>query len=213
MNSRIERKRTVAIVLAFAAAAALCVAALGPKWLHNLDGDQRMGLRAMTVCVESHCESMSNFKVIDYLNKQIEEIKVWNATHKRDEQRAVPREPWGGFPVVGLITIVTGILAAAGLVYAAILALRRQRPELPIMPTTVAVLGLALAIINGCLFVATKPDMIDEMGVGWTFWTFGAGAVLGLASVFPLNRQIRPIDEELGAASATMSWGSSRDEE
>lgn len=51
------------------------------------------------------------------------------------------------------------------------------------------------------------------MMVGWTFMAFGGGTVVGLAAVFPLNRQIRPIDEELGEGSSTMSWGASRDDE
>jgi hypothetical protein len=67
-------------------------------------------------------------------------------------------------------------------------------------------------MVTGCVFVATKPDAIEGVGVGWTFGVFGVGLVLGLAAVFPLNRQIRPIDEELGASSATMSWGASRDD-
>lgn len=227
MSSASERKRTVAIVLAFVSAAALLVASGGPQWLHTLPGSKQIdvGLRSYTTCIDAKCGSASNFEVIDYLNKMIEEMKAYNATQPAKNQIAVPRPPWGGFPVVGLITLIMSVLAALGLLWGAVLALQRKRPELPIMPTTIAVLGLALAIVNGCLFLATKPEMvihyapgvtsnlIDDMGVGWTFWTFGIGAVLGLASVFPLNRQIRPIDEELGAASATMSWGTSRDEE
>jgi hypothetical protein len=72
---------------------------------------------------------------------------------------------------------------------------------------------LLLAIITGCIFIATKPEETVNMGVGWSFMTFGGSIVLGLASVFPLNRAIRPIDEELGEASSTMSWGGSRDDE
>jgi hypothetical protein len=80
------------------------------------------------------------------------------------------------------------------------------------MPTTIAVLALGIAIINGMLVVATKPELMRFMTIGWTFYVFGGGAVAGLAAVFPLNRQIRPIDPELGAAAATVSWSVSRDE-
>jgi hypothetical protein len=76
------------------------------------------------------------------------------------------------------------------------------------------VLGLVLALVCGCIFVATKPAeaVSENMGVGWTFFVFGAAIVTGLIAVFPLNRQIRPIDEELGEASATSSWTASLDD-
>jgi hypothetical protein len=214
MSSPREQKRLVAITLAFLAAAALVVACAGQKWLVSPRGDDSsIGLVRVQVCEDGQCEAMSNFRMIDELRKIIESVKKMNKDRPPREQIAVPRAPWGGFPIVGIITAIASIFAAGGLVHAAILAIRRRRPELTIMPTTIAVLGLGLAIINGCLVVATKPEMVEDMAVGWSFWTFGAGAVLGLAAVFPLNRQIRPIDEELGAASATMSWGGSRDDQ
>ena len=210
--SRSEQKRSVAITLAFFAAAALAASCIGQQWLVSR-GQTSIGLVAYNMCEGSECQRVSNFRLIAELRKQIEQVKEMNKTLPTNKQVAVPRDPWGGFPVVGIITLLAAMLAAGGLVHGALTAIRRRRPEFSIMPTTLAVLGLALAIINGCLVVATKPDMVEDMGVGWTFYLFGAGAVLGLAAVFPLNRQIRPIDEELGAASATMSWGASRDDE
>jgi hypothetical protein len=103
------------------------------------------------------------------------------------------------------------LLAAAGLVAGGVVALSGKRPEVPVMPTTVAVMGLFLAIVNGCIFVATKPAAIESMEVGWSFLTFGGAVVVGLIAVFPLNKQIRPIDHELGEASATMSWSNELD--
>jgi hypothetical protein len=213
MSSRREQKRSIAITLAFFAAAALLVACIGQQWLVSAGDRSSVGLVRYKVCMGSECESFSNFRLIAELRKSIEQIKEMNKTLPTNKQVAIPHDPWGGFPVVAIITLVAALLAAGGLVQGALLAIRRKRPDVSIMPTTIAVLGLAMAIINGCLVVATKPDMVEDMSVGWTFFTFGAGAVLGLAAVFPLNRQIRPIDEELGAASATMSWGASRDEE
>jgi hypothetical protein len=211
--SRGEQKRSVAITLAFFAAAALIVACVGMQWLVSPRGGSSVGLLRYKVCMGDTCESVSNFQLIDELRKEIVQVQEMNKSLPTNQQVAVPHDPWGGFPVVGIITLVAALFSAGGLLYGALLAIRRKRPDMAIMPTTIAVLGLALAIVNGCLVVATKPDMVDDMSVGWTFWVFGAGAVLGLAAVFPLNRQIRPIDEELGAASATMSWGASRDDE
>jgi hypothetical protein len=156
---------------------------------------------------------MSNFQAVDEIENEIVRTRETNRTLPPNEQVALPRPPWHGWPVVGMLALVASLLAAAGLLWAAALALSGKRPALPIMPTTLAVLGLVIALVNGCIFVATKPETAAAMGVGWSFMTVGGAVVLGLASVFPLNRQIRPIDEELGEASSTMSWGESRDDQ
>jgi hypothetical protein len=49
------------------------------------------------------------------------------------------------------------------------------------------------------------------MEVGWSFFVFGGGIVTSLIAVFPLNKLIRPIDEELGEGSSTMSWSAELD--
>jgi hypothetical protein len=85
--------------------------------------------------------------------------------------------------------------------------------NLPVAPTTIGLLGVMIGLITGCVFVATKPVAVQSMEVGWSFMTFGGAIVAGLGAVFPLNRLIRPIDEELGAASATMSWGTNLEEQ
>lgn len=224
MQARKQRRRATAIVLAFVSAAALIAGVFGPRWLQTPEGigvtlerdevvSAGMGLRAFEMCHEQVCVSISNTALIDLLEKRIEQIREENKTLPAQQQRALPHAPWHGFPIVGYITLVAGLIAAAGLVIAGILAMAGKRIFVPIMPTTIAVLGLAIGIITGCIFVATKPDFTVSLVVGWTFITFGAGAVLGLAAVFPLNRAIRPIDEELGEASATMSWGASRDDQ
>jgi hypothetical protein len=224
MQARKQRKRAVAIVLAVISAAGLGVGAFGNRWLALPAAEETayegtafersagMGLRAYEKC-RRDCKSISNFELIDLLEAEIKEIEAYNLTVPAKDQRALPRRPWHGFPVVGVMTFVCALIAAAGLLVGAALALAGSRKPLPIMPTTIAVLGLAGGIITGCIFVATKPDLTDPLVVGWTFITFGAAAVVGLAAVFPLNRAIRPIDTELGEASATMSWGGSRDDE
>lgn len=231
MPARKQQKRTVAIVLAVISAAGLTVGAFGDRWLATPHGDNLtvsttslsttpgtssersagMGLRHYERCHGS-CSSISNFELVEVLDKRIEEIKEDNKRLPLKEQVALPRAPWHGFPVVGIMAFITALLAAAGLLVGGVLALMGRRVDAPIMPTTVAVLGLTLSIVTGCIFIATKPDFAETLVVGWSFITFGIAAVLGLAAVFPLNRAIRPIDTELGEASATMSWGGSRDD-
>jgi len=213
MEQRRERKRTLALVLAFISVAALGVGTFTNRWLMNVEyGDSfGIGLRDVEICPRE-CVTASNFELIDQIEAEIDKIVAENAKLPANQQRVVPRRPWHGFPVVGLIAFYAAVVAAAGLIVGASICLARKRPVLPIMPTTFTVLGLAVGIVNGCIFVATKPPSLELVAVGWSFIVFGAGAVTGLAAVFPLNRQIRPIDVELGAAAATMSWGGSRDD-
>ncbi|HEY5922150.1 MAG TPA: hypothetical protein VIV11_10790 [Kofleriaceae bacterium] len=226
MQARKQRRRAIAIALAFIAAAGLGVAAFGERWLTNpaeggtwgydQAGFERatgMGLRTYERCSGANCASVTNFELIDLLEAEIERVKALNATLPAKDQLALPRKPWHGFPVVGMIAFVCALIAAAGLLVGGALALTGKRPVVPIMPTTIAVLGLIGSIIAGCIFVATKPEMAEPMVVGWTFMAYGGAAVVGLAAVFPLNRAIRPIDVELGEAGSTMSWGGSRDDQ
>jgi hypothetical protein len=210
---RKQRRRVVAIVLAFASAAALVVAAFGNRWMIDPDQEAAMslGLREVELCAPT-CETITNFEAIDHVEAEILRVVDYNSKVAENKMLPVPRAPWRGFPVVGWIAFVTSLVAAAGLVIGGTVGLAGKRIAFPIMPTTIAVLALGLAIINGMLVVATKPELMRFMTIGWTFYLFGGGAVAGLAAVFPLNRQIRPIDPELGAAAATVSWSVSRDE-
>ncbi len=210
--ARKQRKKALAIVLAFAAAAALIAASLGDRWLTTQDGSQGLGLLDVELCASS-CKKISNGEFVEMVDKEIEETKAFNRARPPNQQIELPRPVWHGWPTMALIAFGAALLGAAGLLIGGLLALGGKRLVLPIMPTTVAVLGLLVALVTGCIFVATKPIELPSMMVGWTFMTFGGGIVVGLAAVFPLNRLIRPIDEELGEGSATMSWGASRDDE
>lgn len=207
-------RRLLAIVLAVVSAAALLVAAFGNRWLATEDNDTGMGLRAVEHCsTDKGCVQVSNHDVIEEIEKEIIRTKEANKLLPPNKQMSLPRTPWHGWPMMGLSAFLGSLLAAGGLLGGAGLALAGKRMVLPVMPTTLAVLGLLVGIVTGCVFVATKPEETTSMAVGWTFMVFGGAVITGLAAVFPLNRAIRPIDEELGEASATMSWGGSRDDE
>lgn len=208
-----KSKRALAIVLAVIASGALVTGAVTDKWLAGtIDDDTAIGLRGARVCLDHDCGAGTNFEVVEAVEAYIQHIVEYNAHVSEQQMRVVPRDPWHGWPVMGWIAFVTSLVTAAGLMVGAAFAIAGRRLDWAVMPTSVAVLGLIGAIITGCVFVATKPDAIDLVGVGWSFLVFGGGVVLGLAAVFPLNRQLRPIDEDLGPSSATMSWGASRDD-
>jgi hypothetical protein len=211
---RKQRRRVVAIMLAFASAVALIVGAFGDKWMIDNQHEDALaiGLRDTYLCDEGKCATMSNSEAVAYLDAKIERLREENAKLPDYRWFWVPPDPWRGFPAVGWIAFVTALISAAALLTTASIAVAGKRIDWPVMPTTIGVLALALTIINGALVVAMKPALTHFITVGWTFITFGGGAVAGLAAVFPLNRQIRPIDPELGAAAATVSWSVSRDE-
>ncbi len=116
------------------------------------------------------------------------------------DERTIEMSNFSGvFPVMGKITFVACLIAAIGLLAAAVLAIGKKRPELPVMPTTLAMLGLIVALITGCIFVSTKPGFAGMLGVGNTFFVFGAGAVLGIAGALMLGKINRPVDPDLMA--------------
>lgn len=101
------------------------------------------------------------------------------------------------FPVAGLVTFIVLLVAAGGLLAAAGLATANKRPNLPVSPTTFALLGLMIGLITGCVFVATKPGGVGAVGVSWSFLAFGIGSVAGISSAQLLAKQIRPPDPDL----------------
>jgi len=183
--------RWLAIALGLAAAAFLIYASFGRRWLFNTaDNDEfGFGLREGFVCMDyregRECTVRPN---AEYLHT-FEQIGTLEDARKKSST----------FVPLGLATFVLCLLAAAGLAAGAALALGKKTPELPMAPTTMSMLALMLALITGCVFVATKPGAPGVVGVGITFWSFGAGAVLGIASSLMLARVNRPVDPDLMA--------------
>lgn len=169
-------------VFAVIAAAALIAACFSHRWLANrYIGDFGFSPLALKACPGTGCESTSNFELYEKAKDiPFEEARISIA-----------------FPVAGLVTFIALLMAAVGLLVATALAVTGRRPELPIAPTTVALLGVMVGLISGCIFVATKPGGVGAIGVAWSFWAFGVGAVLGIAGAQLLAKQIRPVDPDL----------------
>jgi hypothetical protein len=101
------------------------------------------------------------------------------------------------FEPCGWATFVLCLAAAGGLAIAALLAIAGARIRLPIAPTTIAFVAIVLALITGCVFVATKPGAAGYVGVGLGFWVFGIGSVVGIAAAQMLAKVNRPLDPDL----------------
>lgn len=200
-------RRVIAIALGVVAAACLITAALTDHWLVNSSAEAKIGfgLRNNEECLstgwtnyeplraDEHraeptswtCKSASNSVVVDQ----------WKALEKSHGDRLAS----SAFAPFGWITFVDVLVAALGLLAAAGIAAARKQPQLPIMPTTVALVGLMIGLITGCVFVATKPGPAGMVGVGLSFWLFGAGSVIGIAGAQLLAKVNRPADVDLMA--------------
>jgi hypothetical protein len=184
------RNPLVAVVLAITAAVALLFACFSTRWLANVgpDGSIEMGLRSTTECGSvgmllgpepGQCRTKGN---ADY-------AKEWDTPSASYYSAA--------FAPCGWISLVACLIAALGLAGAAGLGLAKKKPHLPVSPSTLGLLGIMAALITGCVFVATKPGPPGFVGVGITFWIFGIGAVLGIASSIMLAKINRPLDPDL----------------
>lgn len=172
---------SVGRVLAVVAALCLVAACFSHRWLANrYYGDFGFSPLSFSRC-EGVCVTATNFEV-----REISQASAF-----------VENRVSLAFPVAGVLTFIVLLVAAVGLLVAAALAQLGKRPELPIAPTTVALLGLMIGLITGCVFVATKPGDVGAVGVAWSFWAFGIGSVAGIAAAQMLAKQIRPADPVL----------------
>ena len=201
-------RRLLGVVLAIAAAGALVFACVS-SWLYN---PRNKDLMEVGFSLVSHfecqsegkdCREMSNSALVDEWAKQLAKIKedakdaptdlsvVAFAAKAEEELRAS-----SAFPILGWITMACSGLAALALLVCAGLAIAKKRVMWPIMPTTIAILAIAIGLITGCVFVAIKPGPPGYVGVTFGFWAFGAGIVAGTAAALMLNKILRPTDED-----------------
>jgi len=183
-----KNHRLIGIVLALVAGAALVYAAVSKQWLANGNVYEQIsfGLRDMSQCGsafgEADCDHYSNSEFVQ---------------HMRDFGGTAEMNTSGAFAPMGWITLVACLIAALGLLVAAALAIGGKKPDLPMSPSTLALLGIIVGIITGCVFIATKPGAVGFVGAGLSFWVFGGGCVLGIAAAQMLAKVNRPLDPDL----------------
>jgi hypothetical protein len=187
--------RPLATALCTVAAACLIYAAFTHAWLVNASRYTELGfgLRKNVECKQSYSfdggEEHSKQICSSYSNS--EWIETWK-TISTDAAKMTS----GAFVPMGWVTFIAALLGALGLAGAAAYGALKRPMTLPIAPTTVALLGLMIGLITGCVFIATKPGPGGMVGVGPSFWIFGVGCVMGLAGAQLIAKVNRPPDEE-----------------
>jgi hypothetical protein len=217
--------RWLATGLAVIAAVCLVFAALSKQWLYNPrtrsnatmgSFEYAFGPMAMSRCAampdggEATCESMSNGDLVDDFRAEIAGARkraeslpegtsqdLMIAAQAEATVAADTLQTSGAFAPLGWITAVSCLVAALSLVIITLLTTANRRVLWPVMPTTTALLGVAIGLVCGCVFVAVKPGAAGFVGVSYGFWVFGGGCVLGLAAATLLNKHIRPVDVDL----------------
>lgn len=173
--------RMLGIGLAVAAAALLLFAAFSRSWLARPIGDHTFGFGPMG-CQNCGIDGTGNSS---------------NGAFMDAYKEFDPEHVSSVFSPMGWVTFAVCVIAALGLLATAFLAFKKQRPELPMSPASLALLMIMIGLISGCVFVATKPGPVGLVGVAMGFWSFGVGAVLGIAGAQMLAKEIRPVDPDL----------------
>lgn len=184
------RNPHLAAAAAIVAAVALIFSCFSSRWLANAgsDGEIMMGLRSTTECGSiglllgpkpSECRTEDNSVYAE----------EWKSSSDQYYSAA-----WAPF---GMITTIAVLLGGLGLLGAGVLGFLKTKPNIPFSPSTLALLGIMIALITGCVFVATKPGPGGFVGVGVTFWIFGVGAVIGIFVATVLAKVNRPADPDL----------------
>ncbi len=178
--------RMLAIGLAVAAAALLIFAAFSKSWVAR-PAPMDIGFGPMGC---HNCDIFSGDKGGDMSNGAF-----IAAVREMDPDSA--RTTSSAFAPMGWVTFVVLLLAGLGLLASAVLVYTKQRRDLPIAPTTIALLGIMISLITACVFVATKPGGPGFVGVSMGFWAYGIGDVMGIAAAQMLAKLLRPVDPDL----------------
>jgi hypothetical protein len=183
--------RPLASGLCAVAAACALYGAFTKSWLVNASRYTELGfgLRSNYECASSYSYEGAEQACTSYSNAAF--IDKW-----RDMGSDAARLTSSAFVPMGWTTFVVALLAAFGLAAAAAYGVAKRSPNWPIAPTTIALLGVMIGLITGCIFVATKPGPGGMVGVGLSFWIFGIGCVMGIAGAQMMARVNRPRDEE-----------------
>ena len=213
MTNKPADNRVLAILVSLAAAAALAYACVSTTWLYNPRNKQHFevgfGLTRMFECeLAGECKRLSNAAfasewkaLLADIRKRAQEDPADTQAQAFAIQAQTELKVAGAWTTLGWITLGCAALAALSLLACVVLVLGKKRVAWPIMPTTTAILGTAIGLITGCIFVALKPGPPGYVGVHLGFFAFGGGVIAGLVGALMMNKLLRPYDPDLLADS------------
>ena len=183
----------------------------GAPKTYDLDATTPEGLPGLYVATAKAALTgdATELEIDDSVARTVERARVYIQSSQTSREQAIAEAQTkaksiaeqnitsSAFALCGWLALVGCGLAAVSLAIAIALVALRKRKMLAVMPTTTALLGIMLAIVTGCVFVATKPGGSGFVGVSFGFWGFAAGIILGIASTLMLNRLLRPEDDDL----------------
>lgn len=184
-----SNSRLISVALCLVAATLLTAACMSKRWLANGSGADSLsyGLIRFTECIEGKCQTHPS---------DVEPVAL---------TKRLPREHLSpAFPIAGWVTLGASALAIVALATCALLGLLGRRLALPIAPSSLALLGLLVAMVAGALFIANKPGGLGRVGVDWSFVVFSGAVIIGIVATQRIAKEIRPIDPELEALQHMM---------
>jgi len=190
-----KKRKATARIVCIAAAVFVLVPCLGLRWMKATRGDAGISL----LFIEAGNESISNLDAVEKGNAAIERhnarIDEYRASGFGDDAPRKEETILGTFAYAGIATLFFSIVSAGALIAAGVLAFKDKFIRSPVSLTTVALLGLCLALIFGCVFLGSIPQGLFKGGVGWPFFMFGTGVVAGLAGAQMLAKAYREVSD------------------
>jgi hypothetical protein len=196
-----KEHREIGIGFAAAAGLALVIAALTHGWLVNpYIADIHMGLISTQLCQShEHCESHTNFELMSTLREAaerqdsvVETMQMEGRSAFADASTDNASDVSGAFAPAGLVAMIACIIGGLALMATAVLAFKKIRLALPLHLSTISLIAIMVSLIFGCIFIATKPGGMRGVGVGYSFWIFGAASVAGIIGAQILNKLVKP---------------------
>jgi hypothetical protein len=175
-------KRVLGVVVGLAGIAALLFGLQSTQWVVGTDyGIQtHVGLRVMELCQEVQPAAESPG-----------EEACSRISHDDIAQSPSNRDGFETFALVSLITFVAGLSAAALLLLVVLLAVLGRFPDLPVSPSTLAILASFATLVLVAITLAIHPWKDIGWGTGYAIYLAGGGAA-GCLFASVILGQLRP---------------------